>query len=245
MRALALLLCGLVQFIVAPHAAAAACVTATLADYVALGPAGCTAAGLTFDTFSVAAPLAPGVAPVDPTTVTLTPTSGPGGPGFAFTSATPLAAGPGEVLQLWFGFRVAGASGVSADSIVLGGPGSPPLVSGDGAITMVEDTCLDGLFAAPSSGCAGDLQTQIAFAIDGDEELEATQPLLVASFFDVFVDLTIDGGLAGDSLLGPQLGAYRLRAAAQAPEPAPLVLLAIALLAGACVRGRRPRAASR
>lgn len=243
MRTFALLLCGLLQWGAATHATAAACVTASLSDYVALGPGGCTIGGLSFESFSVVSPLAPGNVAVSPAAVTLTPVLGADGPRLAWSSGTPLAAGPGSLLQLWFGFRTTGAALASGDTLLLGGPGAPPAVSGDGAITLIEDLCLDGLFASPSQGCAGSALTQIDFAIAGDQELESTQNFAVSSFFDVFFDLVIDGGTAGQSMLGPQLGEYRIAANGTRPlaEPALPALAAIALAALAMLSRRRVR----
>ena len=220
---------------------AAACVTDTLAAYVALGPGGCTVSAFTLENFEIAAPVSVGAVPIDPGSVLVTPVSGAGGHGFTLGSAAPIVAGAGELLQLWFGFRVSDAAAAAADTVRLGGPGEPPVVSGDGVITLIEDLCADGAFSSASSGCMGTpMASQILFAIDGDEELAATRPLVIASFFDVFVDLVIDGGIGGRAQLGPTLAQFVVSGDTGVPVPEPPgAMLALLALAGARLAGRR------
>lgn len=227
MRPVALLTCGLVQWWIAVAAHAAPCASQSLADYLALGAGGCTVSDVTFSDFSEGFPLPPGAVSIDVDSVVLTPVTGPGGTGFSIDTTAPIVAGPGDLLSLWFGFRVSGGSGFVGNAITLG----PPTVTGDGAITLVADVCRDGSFIAPSFGCLGSPEVEIAFAIEGDSGLADSDAFAVSSFFDVFVDLVIDGGLGGSAQLGPQLGTVRAQqSVASVPAPGSALLMAAALL---------------
>jgi hypothetical protein len=217
----------------AARAQAAPCVSASLDAYVGLGSVGCTVAGVTFADFSIVDPISPGVAPIAPGDVTLTPLSLSGEVGLALSSATSVSATAGEILQLWFGFATTAGVGTffTGNSLALG----PSIVEPDGAITIVEDKCLGGSFASPSAGCGGTpLAPLSVFDIGVLSETGADAvfgaPL---SFFDVYVDVVIDGGLAGTATLGPELGQIR---AALVPEPSAAWFVAAGLILLLCSR---------
>ena len=240
MRQIILLACAVIQYsLVAPVLAAPVCSSQSLSDYIALGAGGCTVDGVTFNNFVEVAPLFSGATQITSSSVTLTPIAGSGGIGFALSSGASITADTSDLLELWFGFRAMGTGGLTGNTLLLG----TPTVSGDGAITIVEDKCLDGTFSSPSSGCSGVLVTQIVFAIEGDSELQAAATFAAASFFDVFVDLVIDGGTNGSAQLGPQLSEVRVagNGSTAVPEPPTIASLALALLALASLRIRQHR----
>ena len=235
MRRAVLLVWGVLQFCWAVPAFAVPCVSQSLPDYLSLGAGGCTVDGVTFDGFTALSP-AGSATQIASNAVTLTPITGAGALGFAFSSGTAIAAGPGDLFELWFGFRAtaAGGSGLTGNTIVLGAP----TVTGDGAITIVEQKCLEGAYDTTTGLCgSGTPLDQIVFAIEGDSDLEETATFAPASFFDVFIDLVVDGGLSGRAELGPQLGEFRLASnATTIPEPATVALLGFALLSLATSR---------
>lgn len=198
-------------------AAAAPCKPGLLSDYTGL--ANCTIGGLTFSGFSVE--LFPGATlQIDPTMVMLSPVDG----GFGIGS-TPLSALAGDLLGLRFLFQVSSGQPLTGGTIALGDDRS---VIPDGVIT--------GLLSA---GAAGDA---IAFDIGIDAQPSASFVAAPASFFDVFVELGIDGGTGGQAAIGPTLATVRFAPAVQqVPEPASLSVAALGLLA--LVAGRRRRAA--
>jgi hypothetical protein len=221
-------------------AAAAVCTTGPLSDYIAFGAAGCTIDGVKFSDFTEVAPLNPAATPISPSLVNLTPLTGPGGPGFGLASATALNASAGNLLELWFGFVVTAGSGDS----LMGGAlslGSSTVVP-DGADTIIADICPDGAFASPSSGCSTFPVSLIVFDVGSDASPSDSTSIVASSFFDVFVDIVIDGGPTGDSTLGPTLGEFRtaVSASSSVPEPSTWWLATLVLAAAACAR--RPAA---
>lgn len=228
MKRVAVLAGIVLQLCVAAPAWAALCASDTLASYIALGAAGCTISGVTLSNFTQPALLSTAT-PIAPTDVTLTPIANPGEFGLAFSTGSGINAGSGDLYELWFGFKASGGSGFTSNTITL----ATPSVTGDGVITIVEQKCLEGTYDASSGFCAsGPEVLQIVFADSLDSELQQTANFAVASFFDVFIDLVVDGGLEGTAELGTQLGEFRSNAdAASVPEPATLALLGLALLA--------------
>jgi len=193
MRKLLLAGAALLQFAVIAPAVAAPCTMQTLASYILLGATGCTVDGVDFGDFSEVMLLS-GATQIDSTAVTLTPLSDATGTGFSISSAAPIVAGAGELFELYFGFNATSAPGraFTSNTITLD---ASAIATGDGAITIVEDKCLNGMFTSPSSGCSPPTSavTQIVFAIDIDRDLTETAMFAPANFFDVFIDLVVDG----------------------------------------------------
>ena len=235
MKKLVLSACTLVFLVFAGPALALPCSSQSLAAYVGLGSAGCTVDGFQFSGFSAVTPLSPGNVQVPAASITLTPVSGPAGPGFSISSGTPLVATAGQALELWFGLTALPDLGARFTGNTISLDPSATAV-GDAAITIVEDKCLEGSFSSPSSGCSGTPLTSIVFAIDSLSDLSETATFAPASFFDVFVDLVVDSGPTGSATLGPTLGEIRV---AFVPEPPSLALAAFALALLACVRHRK------
>lgn len=238
MKRILLLGAALLQFALIAPAFAVPCMSQTLASFIALGAMGCTIDGVEFSDFSEAAPLQLGATRIDSDDVTLTPITGTSSPGFSISSPTAITAAPGELFELFFGFNATPAPGFSFNSntIMLDSTAS---ATGEAAITLIEAKCLNGTFSAPF-GCSPPASDVIlaVFAIDGVSDLTVTATFPPASFFDVFIDLIVDGGpdlSAGQATLGPTLGEFRLTQVGSngtpVPEPASWTLLLIALLA--------------
>ena len=190
------------------------CATTSLADYVSLGSTGCTAGNLSLSGFAVEPFPGPTATQIDPNSVTLSPVSD----GFSMTSGTPLSADAGELLGLRFIFHVS-VAGLSGGTVALG----DRTVTEDGAITSILD-----------AGLAGNA---IAFDIGVDAEPAASFSSPPSSFFDVFVELGIDGGTGGLAMMGPDLGSVRFASEAVVPEPGLISLLLMSLLSVLLLNG--------
>jgi hypothetical protein len=220
----------LVTFILMSSGAAFAvpCVPGSLDGYVGLGSGGCEIADVNFSAFELPAVLT-GATPIGAELVNVTPVTSSGNPGLSFTFLESISAGTDELLELLIGFRVAapGAS-ISGNSAELLGTS----VNGDGAITLVEDKCIGGLFGSPPTGCSGTPLTLIAFDIGIDADLFASSPFAPAQALDVLADLVLDGGVEGSASLAAGGGAQlRFETVNQVPEPASAALLALGLFA--------------
>jgi hypothetical protein len=141
-------------------------------------------------------------------------------------------AAAGELFELFFRFNAA-ASVLTASSISLGSP----QVTGDGAVTGVLDVCAGGQFLGVTPlGCSGVAGSAIAFATGlPDAQLAASVGFPVSSFFDVFVDLTVDGGLNGTAVLDSAA------VSVTTPEPSTLILMAAAFGCLGIFKSRRGR----
>jgi hypothetical protein len=205
---------------------AAACVNGSVSDYVSLGSTGCSIGGLGFSSFTVESFPGPATQ-IDPSSVALTPASD----GFMLTvlpSGTDLSAVAGDLLGLRFGFNVAAAGGLTGGTVALGETD----VTFDGVITSILDAGADGIAIAIDTG--GIIDPVASFS---------TAP---TSFFDVFVELGIDGGESGLAMAGPNLGSITFAPATPgtAPEPGTVSLLLLSLLAVVLLRHRRVAHAS-
>jgi PEP-CTERM motif len=201
---------------------AAVCVPGTLQSYIGLGSGGCQLGTLLFDNFAIASGQSIAT-PINPSQVQVTPGGSAFLPSLLFTLNS--VAGPGAVFESFFRFQAVGLE--TGVSIAL----NNPTATGDGAVTGTLDVCRNGTFAGGAPiGCSGTSGSAIAFQIAGDSQLSDSAAFASSSFFDVFVDLTIDGGLAGTASLPSATVAV-----AAAPEPATLWLIA----AGLILAGRR------
>jgi hypothetical protein len=170
------------------------CISGSLNDYLALGPDGCSVGGVTFTNFSSAASLAGGPQIAD-TDVLVTPTVAAGQSQLAF-GVTAAPGGPGPLLGILIGFAATAPSIGRADLQMSGAS-----ATGDGVVTAVEDLCLGATFA-PVLLCPTVMETLIALQIADDAQLTDSRLLMPAqSFFDVFVDITLDNGVAGTAVL--------------------------------------------
>jgi len=205
------------------------CLPGTLSDYISLGSTGCTLNQVQFfDFFTV--PGQPSATIIDPAAIQISP----GGLAYAPTLLLTLntSANAGFLFETFFHFSAMGDPLLGA-SIALGSP----VVTGDGAITGILDVCAGGTFFPDQpSGCTGLPGAAIAFAIGVDSLLSSRLDFPPTSFFDVFVDISIDGGLNGSASLDSA------SVSATTPEPATLLLTALALVCfGTLTRRQRQR----
>jgi hypothetical protein len=210
--------------VVAPSSVAAPlCVSGSLADYLSL-IGGCDIGGVTVADFT-AVPVLPGVDDIPAADITVTPVPGLAGFdfGFSHTATAP------EQLGTRFRFSLTGG-GITGGSLAL----RDSTATDDGVVTALEFVCVGGSYATTDpSGCAGSGEAILAVA---HNLLGADPPDLetfgIDSFFDVFVEITIDGGPGSGSA---SLGVVRTTFAS-VPEPASFLLIGIGAAAWA---GRR------
>lgn len=225
------------------EAAAAACTTGTLGDYVGLGAAGCdiSADGGSIHVGDFAVLPGPAAAtPIDATAISVAPLLGAGFPGLLFGG--PVSAAAGQFLDIVFGFTVSG-SGLSRASLLLADSPAP-----NGIVTAVENLCADGSFSNGPGTCSNMEFAQTVFASDllalpGDESASTTFPL--AALLGVVVDIGVEGfsdpttvttltDVGAGAAAGPaQFGSLAARfEPARVPEPATagLALLALGLV---------------
>jgi hypothetical protein len=108
-------------------------------------------------------------------------------------------------------------------------------VAGYGAVTGVLDVCRNASFAGGAPiGCPGPSGSAIAFTIAGDSQLSDSVSFSGSSFFDVFVDLTADGGLSGSATLTSASVSI-----SAVPEPAAMLLVGVGLAMIGVLRARR------
>lgn len=203
------------------------CISGSLLDYINLGGTGCTASSVLLSNFEIVAGQS-FATPIAPASVQVTPVGGQTAPALLLTLNTTAAAG--ELFELFVRYNVGG--GLVAASISLGSA----VVNGDGAITGILDICAGGSFNSGSpTGCSGTAVSTATFAIEGDSLLSSSTPLPASSFFDVFADITVDGGPSGSASL------ESATVAVATPEPSTLLLVTAVLGGMAIVRSRRGR----
>jgi hypothetical protein len=219
-------------------AVAAPCLPGTVAGYTGLGAAGCQIGASTFFDF-LALPSFSGGTAINPSLVLVAPSDTASGPrlDFLFTGS----ASANQILGIAIGYSISG-SPLSDAILSLSGAAA----SGDGVVTVVEDICLGGLFASNPSNCSTPSPVTLVVAQDSTGPTGPdTRTLHISSFFDVFFDLTLDGGLSGTATMGtPGAGngtATGQYTRAAVPEPATVSLLACGLLALLACGHRRNR----
>jgi hypothetical protein len=156
-------------------------------------------------------------APIDPAQIQVTP----GGLSFAptLTLTFNVTATAGQVLESFFHYSAI-SDPFQGALISLGSP----RVTEDAAVTGVLDVCVNGRFSAGEPlGCPGVAGTAIAFATTADSLLSDRLNTQASSFFDIFVDITIDGGLSGTASL------QSASVTVLTPEPSALFVLALPL----------------
>ena len=224
------LLAAVTLFLAAGAANASPCVSGSLADYIALGSGGCSIGDKTLSDFSAASFLT-GAAAIDAANVNVAAVGGAFNFGldFSLTPNAPSLAGPTQLLDILLGYHVTGSSLIGA-SLGLGNSAA----TGDGAVTVVTNVCANGLFS-PNLLCNGPSNAgllavtteSLSFPFD-------SAPLTISSFFDVFTELTLDGGFAGSASLN---GVVSNRFSIPAPDT--LALLSVAMFGLIAVMRRR------
>jgi hypothetical protein len=204
------------------------CLPGTLQSYINLGATGCQSGDTQFSNFAVE----PGqsfATPINPQAIQITPGGAVISPTLLFTLNSSATAG--NLLESFFRFDVSGF--LTSASITL----NAPTVTGDGDVTGVLDVCAGGSFSPGEQiGCPTTAGTAVAFATQGTSGLSDSVSFSPTSFFDVFVDLTIDGGIAGSASLpsaSVSIGAV--------PEPSTVLLIAAGLAMIVIPQARRRR----
>jgi hypothetical protein len=209
---------------------AAPCLPGSLLGYVGLGAAGCQIGSATFFDFEARSSFFGGSA-IDPSQIEVIPMALALGPRLDFVLTGN--AGAGEILGAAIGYSISGPK-LSLAILSMAGSGD----SGDGVATVIEDVCAGDVFVSDPSNCLNPPQSSILVIHDpllGYLGPDST-PLPVASFFDVFVDLTLDGGSAGSaSLSGPGTITNQFTV----PEPAAVLLMGLGLMALCAWRQRQ------
>ncbi|MGE0594330.1 MAG: PEP-CTERM sorting domain-containing protein [Vicinamibacterales bacterium] len=200
------------------------CVSDTLANYVALGPAGCEIQGVTLTDFDVEA-YATGWDLLDPEDVQVIP-SWHGGPQIGLQ--TDSSVGPGERAGAWIGFTASRPSPLS----LRGGRNSLDggSTTDDGSIFGGSTYCLGAAFgAARPLGCSGTIfsfGTPVFVIPTGSNPVVALPFPLSSSLVGVSLFLTLDGGTTGSAALAGTFG-HRLAV----PEPSRSLLFGVGALA--------------
>ena len=223
------LLLGAVFVLAIPNLGTASpCVPGTLANYIALGAGGCSVGGTTFFDFS-ANSLLQGATPIAAADIAVNPLASAIGLAFGFN----VNAGAGDLFDVLIGYGVNGGS-FETNSLYMTGSSVTP----DGAITAIEDKCIGGTYAGndPSTACSGTalFPPLIVFDIGVLADLSETALFAPSSFFDVFTEITIDGGLSGSATLN---GAVTNQFG-EVPEPSAILLVGSGLF-GLWARRRR------
>jgi hypothetical protein len=206
----------------------------TLQNYLTLPPpATCNVGGLTFSGFEIVPGLF-GATPIDPSGVTVNVLNSPTSPGLQFLMNSP--AGPGDLFDLFLRFRVDASA---LDKALLSMTGAT--ATGDGAVTAILDGCAGGAFPTGEPlNCPTTPGNVVLFAIESDQVTADEHLFPISSFFDIFVDITIDGGPNGTAGLGSVDLRLDIPTATEVPEPRTegLLLAGVAVL---CALARRMR----
>ena len=211
-------------------ASAVPCVSATLSDYVAYGTTGCTLFDGLASNFVAPLPGQTVFSAIAPSSIIVTPIGNALLPGFSFALNTSTA----ERLESFFRFSL---QGISARALTLTMAGAAQ--SGDGSVSVVADSCSGGSFdPTQPTHCSGrTLGPLITLLTANDLIAEDTINFAVTSFFDVFVDITLDGagqnaGTASFESASLQFAAVPVLASVPVPTTSALVALALLALAG-------------
>lgn len=224
-----------------------ACMPGTLQNYIDLGAAGCSAGVVQFSSFY----LAPGQSfaiPIDPTSIMVTPDGTASSPSLEFSVNSGSEAG--QLRESFLHFAAAGPQ-LSSASIALGALSG---ATGDGLVLASMDICPGAAFAPDEpTGCPNSLSLISAVFDDplgGPPPSSDSATLGPANSFDIFLDLTADGGFGGGaSLDSATVGIVAAEQEAVTPEPdtialtaAGLAVVAIAARLAQNAGSRRPRA---
>ena len=106
--------------------------------------------------------------------------------------------------------------------------------TGDGVVTVIEDLCLGSTFVSNPANCLNPPAVSLVIAQDflGPTGPDTTPLPPGTSFFDVFADITIDGGLSGSASLNNVTTQFVV------PEPSTVLLLGSGLVALFMARAR-------
>ncbi|MBV8894703.1 MAG: hypothetical protein JO266_22455 [Acidobacteria bacterium] len=208
------------SILIAGTAFGSSCVSGSLQSYINLGAGGCDLGAISLSQFALA-PGQNGATPINSSQVLVIPGGSQFAPTLQFSLST-TATAP-NLLESFFRLRASGPM-LTGDMLTL----NQSSASGDGADTALEYICPGASFGVNSPvGCPGSasLVTFINLSFSQSTDVK-TFP--ATSFFDIFVDLSADGGLTGSA----NFGSATVQITAT-PEPASLLLgvTGLALLA--------------
>ena len=106
----------------------------------------------------------------------MSPLATSGNPGLSFAVTAPFTANAGEVLEILIGFEASTAAGFSMQGNSLELVGQTAVLP-DGAITVVEDKCLGGVFATPPTDCSGTSAGLAVFDVGLDSAVQTDRVL--------------------------------------------------------------------
>src|SRR4029079_3251123 len=162
---------------------------------------------------------------ISPAAVQVTPSINALGPRLDFSLSSNASAN--QLLGIAIGFSISGSTLNGTALSMLGAA-----ATGTGVVTAVEDICRGGVFASNPSNCATSGQVTLITAQDaiGPTGPDA-QKFVIGSFFDVFVDIAVDGGPGRTARLGTAGGPPgTVTAQFATPEAASISLIGIGLL---------------
>jgi hypothetical protein len=216
------------SLLIAGTAFGSSCASGSLQTYIDLGAGGCNVDAVSFSQFALA-PGQNGATPINPSQVLVTPGGSAFAPTLQFTLSTTASAA--NLLESFFRLRASGPM-LIGDRLTLNAPSA----SGDGVDTALEYICPGASFGANSPvGCPGSASL-VTFANASFSQLSDFKSFRRNSFFDIFVDLSADGGLAGSAKFDS--ATIQLTAT---PEPASLLLALTGVAMLAVSRHRRKK----
>ena len=207
---------------------AAPCSPGNLQNLIDLRADGCQVGAVTFSNFQIV-PGQTDATVISPAQVRFTPGGSAFNPSLMLTLQNPIAT-TGRFLESIFRFSVSGAPLTEASIAVTGS------ATRDGLVLGVLNVCPGARFTSNAiDGCP---PAVTAIALLNSEESTGR---LLASFFDVFVDLTLDARPRGTATLtSATVGISAERGAVAAiPEPSAALMLAAGLAALAGLKARR------
>jgi uncharacterized protein (TIGR03437 family) len=176
---------GAAQFV-----SAAPCVPGTLASYIALGAGGCTIGSNVLANFTQGSALN-GAVNIPLAGLNVFPAGGASNPGIVVTGN--ITAGNGQVFSALINYTIAGST-FTSDTVTL----SNTTATGNGAVTDIQNFCLNGDFQAPSfaSGCAAGEGSGSPLVVLGNGSATAS---VNATSLGITHNLEIDSGITGNA----------------------------------------------
>ncbi len=211
---LAVALFGVVQL----ASAAPACVSGSLASYIALGSGGCMIGTNILSQFTESSFLA-GATAIAPGSLTVTPIGGTTNPGITVTGT--ITANTGQTFDALLNYTIAGNT-FTSDTLTLANTSA----TGNGAVTDIQNFCQNGNFTPPAfvGGCPAGMGPGSPLVVLGNGSAQAN---LSAFSVGVTHNFTVDSGGTGTASGISVTDQYA--AIAGTPEPATYVLTALGL----------------
>ena len=222
---LAAAVCALVTGFVSLARGEPICVSGTLASYVALGTAGCALGSSVVSGFETLSGINLAV-PIAPSGISVTPVANAGGVGLMFSLSSSASGGITEAL---FSYSISGGA-YTGSSISASGTS----VSGNGAVTDIQNLCLGGRFGADGvSGCSTGRTGSLLLLGDGS----TSTSFAAAISLNVTDDLTFDSGgpASTNRAAGGVFTDTFTSSASSVPEPRTLSLLIAGALSAAFI----------